>query len=73
MREVKAYQCDYCGKKYHSKSAMIKHENNCFYNEANETCGSCIYNDFGRCFHKLKKKGELPILNCEKWELNEIE
>ena len=41
MKEIKAYQCDYCNKYYKHKSSAKRHENRCFKNPQNKACLSC--------------------------------
>jgi len=42
MREIIAYQCDYCEKKItKSKSGMYKHESKCYANPINKACRTC--------------------------------
>lgn len=41
MKEIKAFQCDYCNKYYKHKSSAKRHENKCFKNPKNKACLSC--------------------------------
>lgn len=41
MKEIKAFQCDYCNKYYKHKSSAKRHENRCFKNPKNKACLSC--------------------------------
>ncbi len=41
MKEIKAYQCDYCNKYYKHKSSAKRHEKICFYNPENRACITC--------------------------------
>lgn len=42
MKEIKAYQCDFCEKKYYKyKSSAYKHERNCTANLVNKACRTC--------------------------------
>ena len=41
MKEIKAYQCDYCNKYYKHKSSAKRHENKCFKNPSNKACLTC--------------------------------
>ena len=41
MKEIKAYQCDYCKKYYKHKSSAKRHEKICFYNPENRACITC--------------------------------
>jgi len=41
MKEIKAFQCDYCDKYYKHKSSAKRHENRCFKNPENKACLSC--------------------------------
>ena len=41
MKEIKAYQCDYCHTRYYSESAMASHEEGCLYNPTLKRCQTC--------------------------------
>jgi hypothetical protein len=42
MREIKAYECEYCNKKMlRSKSGMRNYENRCFWNPKTKACMTC--------------------------------
>lgn len=41
MREITAYQCDYCNKHGKSKSHVKRHENRCFHNPVKRACVTC--------------------------------
>lgn len=41
MKEINAYQCDYCKKYSKSKSVIKKHESKCFYNPITRACATC--------------------------------
>lgn len=41
MKEIKAYQCDYCDKYYKHKSSARRHEKQCFRNQDNRACLTC--------------------------------
>ena len=68
------YRCDHCSRPYYSSSGCKKHEQICIKNEANKTCASCLYNNWGECL----KKGEFNkdpagasgkfFKNCDGWE-----
>lgn len=44
MKEITAYQCEYCNRVYKTKSYMKKHEAMCFLNPSNRACWMCEYN-----------------------------
>lgn len=41
MKEIKAYQCDFCTKYYKHKSSAKRHENICYSNPDNRACLTC--------------------------------
>lgn len=41
MKEIKAYQCDFCKKYYKHKSSAKRHENICYSNPDNRACLTC--------------------------------
>lgn len=41
MKEVKAYQCEYCGELSESVANMVKHQKACRHNPSNRWCESC--------------------------------
>lgn len=41
MKEIKAYQCDYCDKYYKHKSSAKRHESRCFKNPQSKACLTC--------------------------------
>lgn len=41
MKEIKAFQCDYCKKYYKHKSSAKRHEDKCFKNPEVKACLSC--------------------------------
>lgn len=41
MKEIKAFQCDYCDKYYKHKSSAKRHENRCFKNPKVKACLTC--------------------------------
>jgi len=46
MKEVKAYQCEFCLKKIlKTKTAMTAHEKKCFWNPETKACMTCEYKD----------------------------
>lgn len=80
MIERVIYQCEHCYKrKLMNKSAMKKHEKECWYNPENKTCVTCKYGEqflnYGvytnECNHPNRIKefeGSEPKLNCLMWE-----
>ena len=44
MKEIKAYQCDYCTFNMKTKASVINHENKCFYNPKTKSCATCKHN-----------------------------
>lgn len=70
MIETKAYKCEYCGRKYHTKSRCKKHEIICWMNPVNKLCGSCDYFvNLGSWCRKciLKKKDTDASDTCKKY------
>lgn len=44
MKEVKMYECEYCGKRrYKTKKPMTRHEDSCYFNPKNKACVTCKY------------------------------
>ena len=41
MREIKAFECDFCNKYYKHKSSVKRHEDRCFKNPQNKACLTC--------------------------------
>jgi len=41
MKEIKAFECDYCRRYYKHKSSAKRHENRCYYNPENKACVTC--------------------------------
>ncbi len=41
MKEIKAFQCDYCDRYYKHKSSAKRHENKCFKNPTRKACLTC--------------------------------
>lgn len=41
MKEIKAYNCDFCKKYSKSKGFMARHEKECFYNPIAKACATC--------------------------------
>ena len=41
MKEIKAYECEYCGKVYKLKNSCGRHEQKCFANPLNKACRTC--------------------------------
>ena len=41
MKEIKAYECDYCDKYYKHKGSAKRHEDKCFKNPKVKACLSC--------------------------------
>lgn len=39
--EVKSWECEYCGKRYKTKSSARAHEKKCFANPAMKACRTC--------------------------------
>jgi len=73
--EIKAYECEYCGKISRSRSNAKSHEARCHWNPKNLACASCGNSDDFYC-HKLgenlRVKGGLKS-GCESWSPRENE
>ena len=41
MKEIKAFQCEFCGKVYKNMSSAKRHEKKCFANPINKACRAC--------------------------------
>lgn len=44
MKEIKAYQCDYCKLYKKTKSYVKEHEDKCYLNPKNRACATCKHN-----------------------------
>ena len=44
MKEVQAYQCDYCGKIFEQEKSCHSHEYRCYFNPRTRSCASCAFN-----------------------------
>lgn len=88
MREKLIYECEHCGKKrLINKTAMKRHEDNCWWNLTNKTCVTCAfdngwfdkqgddYGEFRKCFKGVKFDNAKPKDNCNLWKhsLDELE
>jgi hypothetical protein len=67
MKEIKAFQCEYCLRKYLSKQACGNHELICWHNPINRKCPACcnLSEDGNYCElpgnEQKIKFGEYPI------------
>jgi hypothetical protein len=62
MKEIKAYQCEWCNKITKSKSGINKHENKCYKNPSLKSCYNCKY---------LTNSGYIvKIMTCEIFNKN---
>lgn len=63
MKEVKAYQCDFCKRKIvKTKKSIIYHEQNCFRNPARKACVTCVNES---CLeHILDDNGDIVRPSC---------
>lgn len=80
MIERVIYQCEHCYKrKLMNKSAMKKHEKECWYNPENKTCVTCKYVEiypklrgyYNVCNHPsrtIRTEESKPRVNCLMWE-----
>lgn len=82
MKEIKAYQCDFCKKYYKHKSSAKRHEKICYYNPNNKACLTCGNFDnlrttmFGGAFCEAKLKEMTAddfAHDCKHWKPIEIE
>lgn len=72
MREIIAFQCEYCVKKYFTKQGCKGHEEICWYNEKTNHCATCKYYEdceWDSCV--LTKYHVTPSDTCDKYELCE--
>jgi hypothetical protein len=61
MKEITAYQCDYCKKLFVRRINIEKHENTfCFYSPKSRSCGTCKH----FVLHEGSEEYERP-LHCE--------
>ena len=71
MRKRTIYECSYCNKRrLLSKSAMRKHEKECFYNHDNKTCVTCWNNRYNGKINYCHIDGStrnLPMSSCPYW------
>ena len=88
MKQVKAYQCDFCHFYKKTKQSVINHENYCYHNPKNKACATCDHNiiDFEihqesneiEPFYNWCKLEDIPLhkknlkMHCSVWKLNEI-
>lgn len=60
MKEIKAYQCEYCSKYLKTKGSISNHEKRCFHNPVTKSCVTCA--NFTKQLYKVKNHNiELPI------------
>ena len=87
MKEITAYQCDYCTNYYNYKSNAKRHENRCFHNPSTQSCATCYFyedrlinEDFdgdepicnaGIVFGYTERERVQLRTNCDKWKLRE--
>jgi hypothetical protein len=70
MREITAYNCDYCNKIYSIKSQCKAHEKKCYYNPDTKSCASCIFL-LSSCAIAVAPLGKLTT-NCQEY-INEYD
>jgi len=62
--EIKAYECEHCGKISRHKSSIKRHEKRCYHNEETRSCITCWKLEAGKC--ELCK--EKLRTGCPDWE-----
>lgn len=83
MKEIKAFQCDYCNKYYKHKSSAKRHENICYRNPQVKACLTCGNFDNARptmfggsyCDDYMKEFGTNDFnfkYGCGRWKPIEI-
>ncbi|MCS3178458.1 hypothetical protein NXU87_20420 [Candidatus Bacteroides intestinigallinarum] len=51
MKEIEAFQCDYCKKYSKSKSVIRRHESECYHNPVTKACATC--GNYGKEHYKV--------------------
>ena len=68
MKEIIAYQCEYCRRQDLNKSLIEHHENKCYANPRAKHCFNCEHdpeNNNGKpCPYRNVGKDPYPKLNC---------
>ncbi len=60
MKEVKAYQCEFCKRRVNmNKTHMAEHEYRCYYNPIRRACQTCRFKE-----EKIVEPNILPSFYC---------
>lgn len=64
MKEINAFQCNYCTKIYESKDSCRSHEYRCYFNPKTKSCASCVCLKFE--YYKYKLGHSMGVRTCLK-------
>lgn len=66
MKEITAYQCDYCNKIYGNPKQAKAHERKCYYNPKTKSCATC--DNLFLAYEKVMDGGIIvvPVQYCKK-------